>query len=312
MHQLPESIQPSDLAMLAPMLYVPGDRPDLEQILGGGRDLGVCSIAICLEDAVRRERRVNAAMDICRILENLPEIPRSVFIRPADFELLDRLLDHLPVDRIAGLILPKASVASIHQWTERSYGLHTILPILETREVLDHVGRRDLAHACAAHPSVIPGARIGANDLFSLLGGLRRPPGRTIYQTPVGHVIDGLLETFSASAVRLCAPVFDRISDLAVLLREVEDDIHRGLFAKTSVHPRQVHAIWASYLPTAAEASDALQILDPNAPAVFGSNGDMLEPACHTEWARGLLRRDAMHRSFHPDCQASAAGTVSY
>lgn len=307
MYQISESIQPKDLAMLAPMLYVPGDRPDLEQILGGGRDLGVCSIAICLEDAVRRERRVDAGMDVCRILENLPEISRSVFIRPADFESLDRLLDHLPVDRIAGLILPKASVASIHQWTERSYGLHTILPILETREVLDPVGRRDLAHACAAHPSVIPGARIGANDLFSLLGGLRRPPGRTIYETPVGHVIDGLLETFSASAVRLCAPVSDRISDLAVLLREVEEDIHRGLFAKTSVHPKQVHAIWASYLPAAAEVSEALQILDPDAPAVFGSNGDMLEPACHTEWARGLLRRDAIHRRSEPSPASSLA-----
>lgn len=311
MNLLSESIQPTEIAMFAPMLYVPGDHPDLERILGGGSDLGVCSLTICLEDAVRRERRAEAAMNVCRILENLRQIPRAVFIRPADFELLDRLLDHLPVDRIVGFILPKATTTSIHQWTERSYGLHTIFPILETREALDPVGRRDLAQACAAHPSVIPGARIGANDLFSLLGGLRRPPGRTIYETPVGHVIDGLLETFSASAVRLCAPVSDRISDLSVLLREVEEDIQRGLFSKTSVHPKQVHAIWACYQPAAAEVSEALQIIDPSAPAVFGSNGDMLEPACHSEWARGLLRRDAIHRSFFPNRLALASGAAS-
>ncbi len=288
---------PSDQAtMLAPMLYVPADRPDLAALLSGERDLGICSIAVCLEDAVRAENRSDAAMQVCRTLEKLEHIPRPVFIRPADEDAFDRLLEHLPVDRIAGFILPKATVAAIHVWTERSYGLHTILPILETREVLDPMARRDLAQACAAHPSVIPGVRIGANDLFRQLGGLRRPPGRTIYETPVGHVIDGLLETFCAHGISLCAPVSDRINDLATLLREVEEDIQRGLFAKTAVHPKQVHAIWAAYLPAAGEVAEARQILDPDAPAVFGSNGDMLEPACHGEWARRLLERDAAHR----------------
>ncbi len=282
-------------AMLAPMLYVPADRPDLAAVLGGGRDLGVCSVAVCLEDAVRVENRDAAAMLLCQTLAELEQVPRPVFIRPADARTLDMLLENLPVGRIAGFILPKATVTSIHDWTERSYGLHTILPILETREVLDPMSRRDLALACAAHPSIIPGVRIGANDLFRLLGGLRRPPGRTIYETPVGHVIDGLLETFCAHGIRLCAPVSDRINDLATLLREVEEDIQRGLFAKTAVHPKQVHAIWAAYLPAPAELAEARSILDPDAPAVFSSNGGMLEPACHGEWARRLLRREELY-----------------
>lgn len=287
---------PIEASMLAPMLYIPADRPDLAALLGGDRDLGICSIAVCLEDAVRPENRDSAARLLCRTLEELNHIPRPVFIRPADDDALDRLLDHLPVDRIAGFILPKATVAAIHGWTERTYGLHTILPILETREILDPMSRRDLALACAAHPSVIPRVRIGANDLFRLLGGLRRPPGRTIYETPVGHVIDGLLEIFCAHGISLCAPVCDRINDLSTLLREVEEDIHRGLFAKTAVHPKQVHAIWAAYRPAATELTEARSILQPDAPAVFGSNGDMLEPACHGEWARKLLERDATHQ----------------
>ena len=287
----------ADLPMLAPMLYVPADRPDLAEVLGGQRDLGVCCIAVCLEDAVRPDHRKKAASTLCRILEKLEHSPRQIFVRPADNDAFDWLLEYLPVDKIAGFILPKATVHTIHLWTEKSYGLHTILPILETREALDSVGRRELAQACAAHPPVIPGARIGANDLFSLLGGLRRPSGRTIYETPVGRVIDGLLEAFSAQGVRLCAPVCDRIGDLETLQREVVEDIHRGLFAKTAIHPRQVHAIWRSYLPDPAEIEEARLILQPDAPAVFGLNGDMLEPACHGEWARRLLQRDAVHRS---------------
>jgi citrate lyase beta subunit len=287
----------ADLPMLAPMLYLPADRPDLAAVLSGQRDLGVCSLAVCLEDAVRPDNRRAAAAALARTMENLPAAPRAIFVRPADTEAFEWLLENIPGGQISGYILPKATVPAIHQWIEKSFGLHPIFPILETREALDPVGRRELAQACAAHPPVIPGARIGVNDLFSLLGGLRRPLGRTVYETPAGRVIDGLLEAFSACGVRLCAPVCDRISDAETLERELIEDMHRGLFAKTAIHPRQVEAIWRAYTPDPAQVAEARLILDPAAPAVFGSRGDMLEPACHSEWARRLLHRDTLHRS---------------
>lgn len=287
----------ADLPMLAPMLYVPADRPDLAAILGGNRDVGICSIAVCLEDAVRPENRSEAAAALCRTLEQLDTSHRQIFIRPADNDAFEWLIEHLPVEKITGFILPKATVQSIHFWIEKSFGLHPILPILETRDALDPGGRRDLAQACAAHPPVIPGARIGANDLFSLLGGLRRPVGRTVYETPVGRVIDGLMESFAAQGVRLCAPVCDRMGDIETLERELVDDMQRGLFAKTAIHPSQVLTIWNAYLPNPVEVEEARRILDPEAPAVFGLNGDMLEPACHGEWAQRLLQREALHRA---------------
>ena len=287
----------SDLTMLAPMLYVPADRSDLHKILSGNRNLGVCSLVVCLEDAVRSDNRKSAADALRRTLDQLRNIRRPIYVRPADTEALDWMLENLPMDKIAGFVLPKASAPAIHQWIEMSFGLHTIIPILESRDALDPGGRKDLALACAAHPSQIPGARIGANDLFSLLGGLRRPANRTVYETPVGSVIDSLLEAFCAQGVRLCAPVCDRIDDLNTLERELQEDIHRGLFAKTAIHPSQVQAIWKSYEPCNNELRDARRILDPQSPAVFGSAGNMLEPACHTQWARQLANRDALYRS---------------
>ena len=297
----------TDLPMLAPMLYVPADRPDLAAILSGNRDVGICSIAVCLEDAVRPENRSEAAAALCRILEQLDTSTRQIFVRPADNDAFEWLIEHLPVEKITGLILPKATVQSIHFWIEKSYGLHTIIPILETRDALDPGGRRDLAQACAAHPPVIPGARIGANDLFSLLGGLRRPVGRTVYETPVGRVIDGLMEAFAAQGLRLCAPVCDRMSDTETLERELVDDIQRGLFAKTAIHPRQALTIWNAYLPNPVEVDEARRILEPEALAVFGLNGDMLEPACHSEWAQRLLKREALHRAAGSTADATFA-----
>ena len=285
----------SDLPMLAPMLYTPADRPDLASVLGGQRDLGVCSIAVCLEDAVRPENRQAAAEALCRTLASLEYVPRSVFIRPADVGALEWLIEHVPLEHISGFILPKATVAKIHLWVERSAGLHTLLPILESREALDPVGRRELAQACAAHPPLIPGARIGANDLFSLLGGLRRPAGHTIYETPVGRVIDELIEAFSAYSVRLCGPVFDRIHDLETLGREVREDIHRGIFAKTAITPTQSKQIWESYRPDKLELEEAHCILAPEAPAILALHGHMLERACHTAWAHRLVQRETLH-----------------
>jgi citrate lyase beta subunit len=287
--------QLSDLTLLAPLLYVPADWPKIQTVLEGEHDLGVCSLAVCLEDAVRRENRKAAAVAVGEALSKIRAAPRAIFVRPASIDAFAYVLDHVPLKHVAGFILPKATASSIHEWIERSAGRYHILPILETREALDPMGRRDLAQTCAAYRHLIPCARIGANDLFALLGGLRRPAGRTVYETPVGRVIDGLLEVFSSYDVALCGSVFDRMNDLGTLAREVAEDMHRGLFAKTAINPRQVPVIWNAYRPDLQDVEDAQRILDSEAPAVFGLHGNMLERACHEEWAKRLLHRNAVY-----------------
>ena len=292
----------SELPLLAPMLYVPANRRDLSEVISGSRNLGVCCLAICLEDSVRANDRPAAAAALCRALQTTPSLPRPVFARPASAAALEWLLDQDGIERLTGFILPKATVDSIHVWLELTRNLFTILPILESSEALDPWGRRDLAQACAAHRSVIPCARIGANDLFALLGGLRRPKGRIIYDTPVGTVIDGLIEAFSMQDIRLCGPVFDRLEDHATFDLEIKADIERGLFAKTSLNPRQVDRIWRCYEPDPEEIDEADRILQPECPAVFGYNGTMLEPACHSRWASRLLERRQIY--FHDEIRS--------
>jgi citrate lyase beta subunit len=167
------------------------------------------------------------------------------------------------------------------------------MPVIETGEALNSQGRKDLADVCAAHRTVIPRARIGANDLYSLLGGLRRPRGCTVYETPLAHIIDSLLEYFSRFDMPLSGCVFDRLDDSATLLRECVADVARGLFAKTAVNPKQAEMIRESYRPDALEVAEAKAILCPSSPAVFTLNGSMLEPTCHSRWASRLLERAA-------------------
>ncbi len=283
---------------MLPLLYVPGNHNQLKPILRGVKKLGVCNLAICLEDAVRKEDRIAAENNLISIMCNLDDYPRSIFIRPSDSQSFDRLLQKLPLHMISGFILPKATVSFIDEWLTMSQYQCMILPIMESREALDPSGRRDLSKICSINKNMIPGARIGANDLFSLMGGLRRPTGKTIYETPVGHIIDCLIESFSVNDVRLFAPVSDRINDVISFEKEIKEDIERGLFGKTCVHPSQVHMVWNSYLPAADEIADAERILNPKNPAVFCSNEGMLEKSCHEKWAANLLARENVHCSF--------------
>ncbi len=290
------------LADYAPLLYVPADRPDLIEVVTGEKFPEVSAVAVCLEDAVRASERPRLAAGLGSLLARIGGAHPSggrphVFLRPADEEILTILLDLPGIERIDGFILPKATPRRIEQWAEITHGRYALLPILETREALSPWGRHELAEACLIHRALIPRVRIGANDLFSLLGGLRRPPGRTVYETPVGRVIDELLTVFAPRGLALCGPVFDRLDDHATLARECQEDVQRGCFAKTALTPRQVEIIAESYRPTAEETQEAMQLLDPAAPAVFRWGGAMQEPACHRAWAEGIVRRA---QAFHP------------
>ena len=291
----------SDLRHYAPLLYIPANRPGLEQFLFSRKAEGISTVAICLEDAVCPDDRVSTVESLACWLHRLSEPGRAAcFIRPADEEILLRLLDVPGIEFVDGFIIPKATPDKLQAWAQRTARHFPLLPILETRDALHPEGRRELAAACADFRDLIPRVRIGANDLFALLGGLRRPRGKTIYETLLGRVIDELIEVFSGVGLPLSGSVFDRLDDLETLARECRDDVTRGLFSKTAVSPLQIAVISESYHPDPSEVEEALQILDATSPAVFALNGSMLEPACHASWARGLLRRAAAFGVIRP------------
>jgi citrate lyase beta subunit len=256
-------------------------------------------VAICLEDAVRPDQRLAAVASLSQWLHRLSEPTQGLggrpgcYLRPADEDILVRLLDIPGIEFVDGFIIPKATPDKIAAWAARTARKVPLLPILENRDALDPEGRRELAAACADFRDIIPRVRIGANDLFALLGGLRRARAKTIYETPLGRVVDALIEVFSGVGLPLSGCVFDRLDDLETLARECRDDVNRGLFSKTAVNPLQVAVILETYSPDPAEVEEATKILASDAPAVFALHGSMHEPACHGAWARNLLRRAA-------------------
>jgi citrate lyase beta subunit len=113
----------------------------------------------------------------------------------------------------------------------------------------------------------------------------------TIYDTPLGTVIDDIVLTFAPAGYEIAAPVFDHLDSMATLVRETAIDVAHGLLSKTAIHPAQLPVIEAVYRVMPEDQELAKRILDPAASAVFQYAGQMCEPATHRRWAERLLLR---------------------
>ncbi|HRD33361.1 MAG TPA: HpcH/HpaI aldolase/citrate lyase family protein [Rhodocyclaceae bacterium] len=282
-----------DVTELGASLYVPATRTDLDLISRGERLGQVRSLIFCTEDAVKEP-------DLALALENLRQSlasmrclgPRMRFVRVRNPAVLAAVLDMPGAERLDGFVLPKVTRAVLPEYLGllRGHG-HLIMPTLETREVFDEremIALRRLLERESVRERVLT-LRIGGNDLFSLLG-MRRPRGRTLYQTSLGPVIARLVTTFRPSGLNLSAPVFEYLDDAPTLQREVEEDLAHGLVGKTAVHPDQVPIIESCYRVHASDLEMAELILSDDAPAVFRMHDAMCEPATHRNWAQGLRK----------------------
>jgi len=211
------------------------------------------------------------------------------------------------VERLDGFVLPKVTRTVLPEYLQLLRGRdHLIMPTLETREVFDEremIALRKIFERDAVRERILS-LRIGGNDLLSLLG-MRRPRGRTLYQTPLGLVISRLVTTFKPSGFNLSAPVFEYLDDVETLVREVHEDLAHGLIGKTAVHPDQVPVIEACYRIQASDLEMANQILREDASAVFRMHGSMCEPATHQNWAH-RLRKSASCFGLHDGEPADA------
>jgi citrate lyase beta subunit len=280
-----------DATELGASLYIPATRADLSRIARGEKLSEVRSLIFCTEDAIRADELPLALCNLAAALPALRPAPAQMrFVRTRDPEVMRRVLALPGCAHLDGFVLPKTTPSVLADYLRLLAGSdYLIMPTLETREVFDE---REMAALCrfmdrpGIHERILA-LRIGGNDLLSLLG-MRRPRGRTLYETPLDLVISRLVTIFKPSGFNLSAPVFEYLEDKATLQREVEEDLAHGLVGKTAIHPSQVPLIHDCYRVHADDLEMARQILHWNAPAVFRMHDSMCEPATHGNWARRL------------------------
>jgi len=279
---------------LGASLYVPAIHRDLVEIARGQKLGHVRSLIICTEDAIRSDELSAGLENLAHALLHLaPRADQLRFVRPRSPEVMRQILAMSGSEQLDGFVIPKCNETSIVAYLASLEGHpHCIMPILETREVFDPVAMQSLCRLLDADHIRwrVLALRIGGNDLLSLLG-LRRPRGKTLYQTPIGAVIASLVSIFKPSGFNLTAPAFEHFRDDATLIREVREDLDHGLVGKTAIHPEQITLIESRFQVGSEDVEAAKLILSASAPAVFGHQGSMCEPATHRNWAEQILLR---------------------
>ncbi|MGQ0698690.1 MAG: HpcH/HpaI aldolase/citrate lyase family protein [Panacagrimonas sp.] len=281
-----------DPALLGASLYVPATHPRLEQVLDG-RASAARSVIACTEDAVA-EADVGAALThLRRVLRNLPPRTRAPlrFVRVRSPEVLIELLAMPGVDRLHGVVVPKADRSTLPPYLRALDGHDLMMmPTLETLSVFDPaemVALRRLLSKPAVRERCLA-LRIGGNDLLCLMG-MRRPRTCTLYETPMGALIASLVLTFRPHGFALTAPVFEYLDEPALLLAETRRDRQMGLTGKSAIHPDQIKTIEAGLSLCDRDLAAAHAVLNDGAPAVFKFDGAMMETAVHRRWATQVV-----------------------
>lgn len=285
-----------DAYRIGASLYIPATNAKLGSALRGAQFSDVRSLIACTEDAVAEADLPRALAQLRSILPTLP--PRSSgplrFIRPRNVEVLEQLLAMRGVDRVHGFVIPKADTSSLPAYERLLAGSeYWVMPTLETSEVIDVLGQRELRlylQTSAIKRNVLA-LRIGGNDLLRMLA-MKRARGITIYETPIGILIQQLVLSFRPYGFQLTAPVFDFVDDEQTLIRETQADVAMGLIGKTAIHPNQVALIERALSVSEDDLRAAREILAANS-AVFKFNGAMMEATVHMPWAQTILAREA-------------------
>jgi citrate lyase beta subunit len=277
---------------LGATLYVPATRPDLLSILTGEKLAHLRSVIVCTEDAIHDHELPVALNNIEQALQHGANRSPTVFIRVRNAEVLTRLVNMPGIAHIDGIVWPKATPDNLPILAEvvADQPRLWIMPTLETIDAFDRRRLEALRMALEKLTNPVLCLRIGGNDLLSLLG-LKRPKAMTIYDTPLGAVIDDIVLTFAPAGYEIAAPVFEHLDSMDTLARETAIDVAHGLLSKTAIHPAQLSVIEEVYRVIPTDQELAKRILDPAALAVFQYAGQMCEPATHRRWAERLLLR---------------------
>ncbi|MBO1074976.1 HpcH/HpaI aldolase/citrate lyase family protein [Roseomonas marmotae] len=265
------------LAAARSFLFVPGDRPErFGKALASGAD----QVIIDLEDAVGPARKAEARAAIAAWL---PTAPRPVVLRinAADSPhfAADLALGEHPA--IAGIVLPKAELASALAQVREAAPRAALLPLVESA--------RGLAQAAslAAEPGVVR-LMFGSVDFQIDLGipDEGAPLAAFRSQLVLASRLGG-----AASPVDGVTPALD---DAEALRADVARARAFGFTGKLCIHPRQVEAVNAGFMPSEREIAWARRILSAAVAGVdtaaIAVDGEMVDRPVILK-AQSILRR---------------------
>lgn len=274
-------------------LYMPIIHHRVPEYLRGEAAFPSSSVVLCLEDALAENDVARGIATLKNLLKQSPIVGGArVFIRPRSLEMGMQLAECAGIEKIAGFVAPKIVPETAAAWMAlaRDADLR-IMPTVESAQFFDPGRITALREAFDDHDRRrIAAIRLGGNDLLGAMA-LRRQRGITSWEGPLAWILAMASSMLISAGYPVAAPVFDIITDIETLKREVTQDVAAGFVSKTAIHPAQVGHILEAFRVTAADFEQATAIANNTAGAVFQIGGVMCEPATHSAWAQRILAR---------------------
>lgn len=254
------------------------------------------SMVICLEDSLSENQVSPALINLKKTLTSFKEeaLKRKVllFIRPRNLEMAKQILGWGLNDCFDGFVAPKFALGD--PWLEIMEDDLYLMPTCEDGNYFDAAYRAEVRAWLEPNKERVLCLRVGGNDLLATLG-IRRPKTFTIYDTPVGSLIQNMVGEFGSRGFALNSPVFEHFTNTTLLEKELALDLANGLLTKTAIHPLQIPFIQGAYRVDEQDLVEAETILAISSAASVGvcksDSGSMLEPATHESWAKRTIER---------------------
>jgi citrate lyase subunit beta/citryl-CoA lyase len=232
-------------------LYVPADNA---RALEKACSLDADVLILDLEDAVAPAAKAGARQALDKAL-TLLRGSREIVVRvngPATLEGAEDLKTAIAA-RPDAILLPKVSAARDIEVVAAMTGDIPLWAMIELPSAV--INLHEITHT-------VRGLVLGANDLLKELGGRRRSDRANLH-----HVMTEMVLMARAHGIAALDGVHNRIDDPAGFAAACEQARDFGFDGKTLIHPSQIAACHAAFIPSADDVEAAKRIL-----AAFADN----------------------------------------
>ena len=298
---------------VGPLLYSPALNGKIAGAVENGKFGDRYSLALCLEDTIS-DNSVGLAEDqleqtlkeLCQARSERSFYLPKIFVRVRSCEQLLRLDKRLRAyyQILSGYIFPKYTLSNADDYNQAMIQINAgagkriyMMPILESRDIVDYDTRRDVLIALKKKidsvKDYVLNVRVGGND-FSNEFAARRHYDETIYDIlPIAQLLGEILTIFSRDYV-VSGPVWEFFSSdneewKKGMQNELKLDRLNGFIGKTVIHPKQIAVVNEALKVSRKDYEDAKEILnwDENGLQVGKSFAGerMNEVKTHINWA---------------------------
>lgn len=275
-------------------LYIPATHKNVQKVCNEDRFPSLRSCIIDTEDAISEDELEEALINIQAMLKEYTPSSLSVFIRPRNPYILQRLLELENIEHIDGFSLPKFSTEVMHEYADiltRHDNAFYIMPVLESRDLFSPSKLEEIRSFLLESNLHVLTLRLGGEDMMQYLGLKRRCEDNIYRLVAPAQVIATVLNTFKPFGFNITATVFNCIDHPDRYMENVHEDLRQGLIGKTIIHPEQIEPINEAYKVSHTEYDMALKMLDTQSKAIIVHKGQMGEKFAHTTWAKVILER---------------------